>query len=1090
MAAPAAPEPPGPDAERVERPSVDKLLERAVKRPICVVIGAAGWGKTTAVATWSRSRPTAWLRHEDHDGQADRLLVGLVEALRAHVSVTTPDPDMAVDPDQPSVVALCAWLHSVVSEDLVLVLDDLHWLQPDSDTAAVVESLCQRIPDWLHLMLISRRELPFSLQRLRGRGLVMEIYASDLAFNVAEVEALLGKTVGEDPPGLSSRVWEQTGGWPAAVHFAVEMLRVVEADQRLDTVGRLCRPGERFHGYLTEEVIGTAPEWVQQQLRKLAVAGQARSTTQASWAFSDSAVVLAELVRQGLVRRRDGGSGWALVRPLQDFFDHELTPPSGERKALHEMAAHEFLDRGIPADALRHLLAAGDHAGCAALLREHGDAMVASGRLDAVLEAAELPPEYLEDPRICRTLGRAHQVRGHWAQALQHFRRAGLDHAELDPALSWRVGLIAFAQGEFPEIHALLRRTRLDREDTLDETRVLILAATTFRMVGDLPNLRSMAVRARAAARQCGDPRALAGVHSLFALLAAAEGDWRQADAQCINAMRSAAAADDLLQSAWIKIFRAFHQFESGAPHDALADSEAALNVAERCKNSFFVAHALTTRGRALARLGLLEAAAADFATAIDLFQHIGSRFLAWPLSAVGDLHRTRGQLMRARTAYEEALALAEPFHDVFGLTSALIGLARVTAADDPQLARDLADRAMAVGEGLRKVATLLARGWVELIGGDRQGAVADANRAVVAARQRRDNPGLAEAITLRALAGRDPANADSLREAIGIWQETGCRLEEAATRIVAARIDASIPRLDAHLADRILRDQGVDVESRQAAGPLGVLVRSAPAVFIQTLGLFRVTRNGVPVPNIAWKAKKARDLVKILIARRRPILRDQLMEVLWPGTNPAVSSNRLSVLLSTVRELLQAHPGDEEPLLTTDGAVSLNPTQVRVDVEDFLSQATAALEAHRVEAPDATIRLVTAAGAHTGDFLEDDPYQEWAIDLAQEVRATHIAVLRALVARLRDAGDIDVAVRYSLHLLKQDPYDEEAHLSLVSTLIDAGRLGQARDHYNHYVRRMREIDIQPSPLPNMTPRASRRQTSSPASRQNVSDGT
>lgn len=1077
MVALAAPEPPDPDDERVERPLVDELINRAVKRRICVVIGAAGWGKTTAVATWSRGRRTAWLRHEDHEGNADRLLARLVEAVQASVSPATPGQDaVAANPYQPapSVAALCAWLHGAASEDLTVVLDDLHWLPPDGDPVAVVEGLCQRLPHWLHLVLISRRDLPFSLQRLRGRGLVMEIYAPDLAFTVAEVDALLRKTVGDDPPGLAGRVWEQTAGWPAAVQSAVEMLRVVGTDQRLGIVSALCRPGERFHSYLAEEVIGAAPECVQQQLRRLAIAKQARYTTETMWTASESTVLLAELARQGLVRRIEGGSGWVLVRPLQDFFDQEVTPTSGERKALHLAAALECLERDAPAAALRHLLAAGDHVRCAALIRERGDAMVASGHIEAVLEATELPAEYLDDPRICRTLGHAHQVRGHWAEALQHFRRAGLDRDELDPGLAWRAGLVAFAQGEFPEIQALLRRARLDREDTADETRMLVLAATAYRMVGDLTNLRTMATRARAAARRCDDPGAWAGVQSLFAMLAAAEGDWRQADAQCTNAMRSATATDDLLQLAWIRIFRAFHQFEAGAPQEALADSEVALSIAERCKNPFFIAHALTTRGRALARLGMLEEAGDDFTTAIDLFQHIGSRFLAWPLNAVGDLHRTRGQLMRARTAYEEALTLAEPYHEVFGLTSALIGLARVAVADDPELAHQLADRAVAVEEGLRKVPTLLARGWVELISGDRHDAVADANRAAVAARQRRDNPGLAEVITLRVLASRDRAYATSLQEAIDIWQETGCRLEEAATRIVAARLDAPIPRLDDHLADRILRDHGVDVASRQAAGPLGVLVRSSPPVFIQTLGLFRITRNGAPVP-IASKAKKARELLKILIARRRPTLRDQLMELLWPEAQPAVSSNRLSVLLSTIRELMQTEPGDEEPLITIDGAITLNPAQVRVDVEDFLSQANSALKAHRSAAPDATVRLVAAVAVHTGDFLEDDPYQEWAIDLAEEVRATHIAVLRALAGRLRDAGDIDAAVQYMLQLLRQDRYDEEAHLSLVRTLFDAGRLGQARAHYKNYVRRMKEIDVEPSPPPRVVPRGQNR---------------
>jgi len=56
------------------------------------------------------------------------------------------------------------------------------------------------------------------------------------------------------------------------------------------------------------------------------------------------------------------------------------------------------------------------------------------------------------------------------------------------------------------------------------------------------------------------------------------------------------------------------------------------------------------------------------------------------------------------------------------------------------------------------------------------------------------------------------------LQDAIGIWHETGCSLEEAATRVVAANIGAPIPHLDAGLADRTLRDHGVSVELRRAA--------------------------------------------------------------------------------------------------------------------------------------------------------------------------------------------------------------------------------------------------------------------------------
>ncbi|MGH3921701.1 MAG: hypothetical protein ACRDTT_02300, partial [Pseudonocardiaceae bacterium] len=626
------------------------------------MLGAAGWGKTTAVAAWSRSRPTAWLRYEDHEAAADRLLASLFGAVQAHVPVPASNQGTAaLNTDQvgSSVAAICVWLDSVLSGDLVLVIDDLHVLQPGSDAAGVVEGLCRHAPDRLHLVLISRYELPFSLQRLRGRGLVTEIHAPDLAFDVADVETLLRKTVGKDPPGLSRRVWEQTGGWPTALHGAVEMLRAVEPDQRLAAVGQLSAPGQRFHGYLAEEVIGAAPEWVQQLLRRLAIFGEVRSTMEIARALNGSTTTLAELSRQGLVRRT-GEGGWSLVRPLRDYFEHEAAPSAPERRALHVTAANEYIGQGAQAEALRHLLAAGDYAACAALLVDHGGAMVAHGHLDVVLEAAELPAGYLDDPRIQRVLGEAHQVRGQWTQALQYFQRAGHDRDQLEPALSWRVGLIAFARGEFAEVHALTQRTRLDQEDTLDEIRVLALAASAYRMTGDLVGLRKMAVRARAAARRCGEPRAWASVHHVFAFLAAAEGDWRQADAHCTDALRNAEASDDLLQLMWIRACQAFHQFEMGAPRQALADSQIVLSLSERCEDPFLVAHALTTRGRACGRVGMLAAAAGHFATAIDLFQRIGSRFLAWPLCGLGDLHRSRGQLVRARAAYEEAQTLAE----------------------------------------------------------------------------------------------------------------------------------------------------------------------------------------------------------------------------------------------------------------------------------------------------------------------------------------------------------------------------------------------------------------------------------------------
>jgi len=152
-------------------------------------------------------------------------------------------------------------------------------------------------------------------------------------------------------------------------------------------------------------------------------------------------------------------------------------------------------------------------------------------------------------------------------------------------------------------------------------------------------------------------------------------------------------------------------------------------------------------------------------------------------------------------------------------------------------------------------------------------------------------------------------------------------------------------------------------------------------------------------------------------------------------------------------------------PLVTDGSGVWLDQALVDVDVERFIEQADAALEAHRQRRDDALVRLVAAEAAYTGEFLEDDPYQEWAASLAEEVRATHAALLRALVQRLRRAGELDEMARYTLRLLDKDGYDEGAHLDFVGALLDAGRHGEARRRYRTYVRAMTELGVEPKPF-------------------------
>ena len=136
---------------------------------------------------------------------------------------------------------------------------------------------------------------------------------------------------------------------------------------------------------------------------------------------------------------------------------------------------------------------------------------------------------------------------------------------------------------------------------------------------------------------------------------------------------------------------------------------------------------------------------------------------------------------------------------------------------------------------------------------------------------------------------------------AVGSGASANVALTVVATALVAVAFQPARHRLQ-QWARRLVFG-GPKVAEREAG------------VAIRTLGSFQVFRDGRPVPLTAWQSKKARTLIKILIARRgRATTRDVLMEALWPEEDPALATRRLSVALATCRAVLdpdKAHPAE-----------------------------------------------------------------------------------------------------------------------------------------------------------------------------------
>ncbi|HEU4919842.1 MAG TPA: BTAD domain-containing putative transcriptional regulator [Candidatus Limnocylindrales bacterium] len=1102
--------PPADPFGTLSRPALEARLAEGASRRLTILVGGAGFGKSTLAARIADSRPTAWYTLDAADRHIGALAAGIVAALRVRLpdlSEDLADPvassieasdDAAILAQSNAAAALVTdAVAGTVAEPLVLVLDDLHVLDGAPGAWRFVEALVRLAPPDLHLLVTSRTEPPFGIERLRGQGQVLDLGGTSLAFSVDEIAALLDVLVGagaldaDARNAAAGRIHASTGGWPAAVRLAVEAYRTAPAGARDLVLDRLQHPEGPIFSYLAEEVVGRASETTRVLVRHAVHFERFSAPLLAAVGVPRPEPTLEELARRALfLQPLPGEPGWyALHGLIREYALARLPLPPDEVRVLRRKAADWFEREGLVDAALDSILEAGDPAALARFLSAHGGGLVLAGSTRQVVEAARLLPAALRDAPIERALGEACLARGEWREAIAAFERAAGRSGRLDAAAAWRIGVVHGVRGAYDAALAVYERAEVDGSQPADEALLDAWIASAHAHRGDVEASRVAAERAVQRATACDDPRALAAAHTARGMSHELANDPVGAAAEYAAALAAAERAGDALQIARIRNARGALELDSGNFEAALEILDAAVRHADTIGFAAFHARALVNRGRAKQGVGRFEEAMADFTAARAIYERIGSPSVALALTREGSLHALRGDAFLARSAFEAAVRAARDAADSQALAPALVGLAQSVAADDPTQARELTEQAMALGRDVAPITILLGASRVALAVGDRATAEQHAAEAIAVARSRRDDPGMAAALELAALTSIDHDRAlDLLGEAVEIWRRSPAPYGYARNRLIFARIAGGEAGRDAALeAERIFRSIGARGPAADAAEIVEAISRAArPVLRIQALGRFRLVRDGEVVPTTAWQSKKARDLLKILVARRgRPTTRDTFFELLWPDEDPEPLGNRLSVALATVRSVLdpdKAYPA--EYFVPADkSAISLDLEHIDLDVETFLAEAAAAARLARSgDRAGARTHLEIAEALYGGDFLEEDPYEDWAVGLREEAQATYIAIARSLAEAAAADGDADGATRYYLRILERDPYDEGAHLGLVAALVAAGRHGEARRRYGFYAGKMEEIAVEAAPFPASPGRPTGKVASRPSS--------
>ncbi len=209
----------------------------------------------------------------------------------------------------------------------------------------------------------------------------------------------------------------------------------------------------------------------------------------------------------------------------------------------------------------------------------------------------------------------------------------------------------------------------------------------------------------------------------------------------------------------------------------------------------------------------------------------------------------------------------------------------------------------------------------------------------------------------------------------------------------------------------------------------------------IELLGGFRVVVGDKIVDEGAWPGRRSAELVQLLaLADRHTLLRDQVIETLWPHLEPDAGAANLRKAAHHCRQAL----GRDDAVVLAGGRVALLPdAEVSTDVERFERMAGAALRSGDPQA------CAEAAAACPGDLLPATLYEEWTTSRREHLRSRRAELLRR-AGRWED-------------LVVVEPADEQAYRELMRGALGAGNRHEAIRWYGRLRTNLeRELGLAP----------------------------
>lgn len=347
----------------VRRMRIERHITIGTSRPLTVVTGPPGAGKTTAMASWAAGArgPVAWVTLDRYDGRPSVFWSTIVEALRRAGVTFRRVPTASGRGADAGHVFLLRLASDLATQypPVALILDDFH-LVASAGLTDGLQYLMRNARPGLRVVICSRTDPMLSLHRYRLAGELTEIRTGELAFTVAEAGLLMahhGITLPDEPLRHLTEVYE---GWAAGLRMAALSIQEQPDPERFTK--EFAAKDSAIAGYLTEEVLNNQPARTRDLLLKTSILDRVSAGIAGELADEEQAASVLGALAAANAFVEPLGDGWYRYHALfTEVLRLKLgVKYPGQVADLHRRAARWYQANQQLPDAVRHAIAAND----------------------------------------------------------------------------------------------------------------------------------------------------------------------------------------------------------------------------------------------------------------------------------------------------------------------------------------------------------------------------------------------------------------------------------------------------------------------------------------------------------------------------------------------------------------------------------------------------------------------------------------------------------------------------------------------------------------------------------------------------------